>query len=527
MISNNGNGTKIYNKAFKPLAALIICLGIVLSIFLFFHYSNNKINKTVISQRPNYRAIYHFTTPDKWKNDPQRPIFFDGKYHYYYLYNRDYPKGNGTEWRQATSEDLVHWKDEGVAIPKYTNSNGDIWSGSFVVDDKNTAGFGKGAIVAIVTQPSANGGQQEQCLWYSTDKGKTFKAYGDKPIISNPGTKDFRDPKIVWEPQAEKWVMALAEGTKIGFYESHNLKDWHYTGDFITRNIGIVECPDLFMIQANDGTHKWILGSSANGKAEGKPNTYAYWIGNYNGKEFITNEDDPQWLDYGFDWYAAVTFENGSSIDKFTKRYALAWMNNWDYPNNSPTVQDGFNGMDSIVRQISLKKQVDNTYSLISQPVGTLNSLITSTDHFKEITVMGSKKLEVQSEAYMLEADISWVDAANLGFRLRESEDKKRHIDVGIFVKDKYSYVNRTFTAQPDKSQKYVESRAAFDTSKKNVHLKILVDKTSIEVFVDDGKITYSSEVFPNLNDKGITLFSIGGKAVFRNIEIKHLSSVN
>ncbi|GIM28570.1 levanase [Clostridium polyendosporum] len=516
-----------YKKSYKLLAALMIFLGILLIILLFFYHPDKKINKTVIHQKPNYRAIYHFTAPDRWKNDPQTPIFFNGKYHYYYLYNRDYPNGNGTEWRHATSEDLVHWKDEGVAIPKYTNKNGDIWSGSVVVDRKNTAGFGKGAIIAMVTQPSANDGQQEQFLWYSTDEGRTFNSYNDQPIIPNPGTKDFRDPKIIWNPQTDKWIMLLAEGTKIGFYESYNLKNWHYTGGFFTQNIGIVECSDLFMMRANDGTYKWILGASANGKSAGKPNTYAYWIGNYNGKEFVADQGEPQWLDYGFDWYAGVTFENGNNSDKFTKRYALAWMNNWDYPNNTPTMQDGFNGTDSIVRQISLKKQVDNTYSLISQPVETLDRLITSTDHFKQIQVTGSKTLTVQGEAYQLDADISLLDAKNVGFRLRESADKKRHIDVGFFVEGQYSYVNRTFTGQPDKSQKYIESRAPFDTSKKNVHLKILVDKTSIEVFVDDGKVTYSNQVFPNLHDKGITLFSIGGKSLFQNVVIKHLRSIN
>ncbi|WP_290444334.1 glycoside hydrolase family 32 protein [Clostridium estertheticum] len=507
---------KIDRKVYKLLVILIISIGMLLIIFLIYHHP-----------KPTYRSTYHFTTIDKWMNDPQKPIFFGGKYHYYYLYNSDYPNGNGTEWRQATSEDLVHWKDEGVSIPKYTNKNGDIWSGSVIIDSKNTAGFGMKAIVAIVTQPSTNGGHQEQFLWYSTDKGKTFKSYSDQPIIPNLGSKDFRDPKVIWNPQTDKWVMLLAEGTKIGFYESDNLKNWHYTGGFLTQNIGIVECPDLFKMRANDGTYKWVLGASANGKSTGKPNTYAYWIGNYNGKEFVTDKSEPHWLDYGFDWYAGVTFEDGSSSDKFTKRYALAWMNNWDYQNNTPTMKEGFNGTDSIVRQISLKKQVDDTYSLISQPVETLDSLITSTDHFNQIQVSGSKTLKVQGEAYQLDADISWSNAKNVGFKLRESADKKCHIDVGVFNEGQYSYVNRAFTSQPDKSGKYIQSTAPFDTSKKKVHLKILVDKTSIEVFIDDGKVTYSSEVFPNLDDKGITLFSIGGKSIFKNVIIKHLRSIN
>ena len=117
----------------------------LLGAFLFVGLLPNKTHNssdTNTEHKKDYRAAYHFTTPDKWKNDPQKPIF-RGKYHYYYLYNRDYPNGNGTEWRHAVSEDLVHWTDEGTAIPKYTNENGDIWSGSVVIDKHNTAGFGK------------------------------------------------------------------------------------------------------------------------------------------------------------------------------------------------------------------------------------------------------------------------------------------------------------------------------------------------------------------------------------------------
>lgn len=511
-------------KAYKFLVFFTICLDLLVFIGIIIDHTDNRKKKEVTHYQPTYRAAYHFSAPDKWKNDPQRPIYFDGKYHYYYLYNRDYPNGNGTEWRHATSKDLVHWKDEGGAIPKFTNKNGDIWSGSVVIDKKNAAGFGKGTIVAIMTQPSSDGGKQEQYLWYSTNKGKTFTSYSDQPVLPNPGVKDFRDPKIIWDRQAKKWVMALAEGSKIGFYESRNLKEWHYTGGFFTQNIGIIECPDLFKIQANDGSYKWVLGASANGKSIGKPNTYAYWIGDYNGKEFFTDKSEPQWLDYGFDWYGGVTFQD---VKSNKKRYALAWMNNWDYPNSTPTLRDGFNGVDSIVRQIQLKKQDNNKYILTSQPIAALNQLTLSTNYFKEIEVNGSKTLKVKGDAFQLDTDISWSHVKNVGIRLRESTDKKRHIDVGFFVKDDYSYVNRAYTGQPDKSKKYVESKVPFDVNKRKAHLKILVDKTSIEVFIDDGKIAYTSEVFPQLNDRGIALFSEGGTSVFKNVKIKHFCSIN
>ncbi|WP_169087058.1 glycoside hydrolase family 32 protein [Paenibacillus sp. PL91] len=490
-----------------------------------YHIGKNKKEETIdLQNKPSYRAAYHFTVPDKWKNDPQRPIFLDGKYHYYYLYNRDYPDGNGTEWRHATSTDLMHWTDEGVAIPKYTNPNGDPWSGSVVVDDKNTAGFGKGALVAIVTQPSAEGGKQEQYLWYSTDKGQTFKSYRDDPIMPNPGTANFRDPKVIWDDEAHKWVMAMAEGTKIGFYESDNLKDWRYTSGFFTENIGIVECPDLYMLRADDGSLKWILGASANGKSIEKPNTYAYWTGSFNGKEFATDHNEPQWLDYGFDWYGAVTFEDGKDSDKYNDRYALAWMNNWDYPHNTPTLKEGFNGTDSIVRQIQLQDAGDGAYHLVSQPIEALDQWTSKADSFQQMKVNGSATLPVTGDTYQLDADISWTESKNIGLRLRESTDKTRHVDVGVFVDGQYYYVNRAFTEQPDTSRRYLESRAPFDVKKKKVHVKVLIDKTSIEVFIDDGKIVFSNEIFPEMDDKEISLFSEGGTAIFDNVVIKHFN---
>lgn len=509
-------------KKHKRLGLLLFAAGVI-GLFLYTIVSWVDRPLTKEKEDASYRAAYHFTSPDHWKNDPQKPVYFKGAYHYYYLYNGDYPDGNGTEWRHATSTDLVNWEDQGVAIPKYTNENGDPWSGSVVVDENDTAGFGHNAFIAVVTQPSKNGGQQEQFLWYSTDEGKTFTSYSEEPVLPNPGTKDFRDPKIIWDDQHDKWVMAMAEGTKIGFYESDNLKDWQYTSGFSTESIGLVECPDLFFMRADDGTVKWVLGVSANGKAAGKPNTYAYWSGDFDGKEFFPDQSEPEWLDYGFDWYGGVTFEDGAEQDKLQKRYALAWMNNWDYAHETPTMEENFNGMDSVVREIQLKHDDRSQYYLASQPVAALDKSVHSTDSYEEIKVNGSETLETTGDSYKLETDITWSEAKNIGFRLRESADQERHVDVGILSEAGYSYVNRSFTGQPDQTGHSLESRAPFDTSNKKVHVNILVDKTSVEVFVGDGKVVHSSLVFPELEDQGITLFSEGGTSIFSNVKIQHI----
>jgi levanbiose-producing levanase len=145
----------------------------------------------------------------------------------------------------STSVDLIHWQDHGVAIDKYKNGLGDIETGSAVIDTKNTAGFGAGAIIAILTQQHE--GVQRQSLFVSTDGGYRFKAYDGNPVMDNPGVHDWRDPKIIWDDKHNEWLMALAEGNKIGFYTSSDLKHWTYRSGFERNDLGLLECPDLFL----------------------------------------------------------------------------------------------------------------------------------------------------------------------------------------------------------------------------------------------------------------------------------------
>ena len=475
----------------------------------------------------SYRAEYHFTVPDQWKNDPQRPVWIDGEYHYYYLYNADYLAGSvGTAWRLATSTDLVSFKDRGIAVPKDTTPNGDVWSGSAVVDTGNTAGFGAGAVVVVVTMSPDDGPtSQAQFLYYSTDGGRSFRNHGTDPVLPNPGVRDFRDPKVIRDAERGRWVMVLAEGTKVGFYHSGNLKRWTYAGGFVKEGLGALECPDLFRITAADGTAKWVLGVSANGKGSGLPNTYAYWTGAFDGSAFTADAPEPQWLDHGFDWYGAVTFDRhraDGTVDPRT-RYAIGWLNNWDYPNTTPTIDcDGFNGTDSVVREITLKRAASGTYYLASQPVPALHDHVSRTVRLGDLTVEGSRLLDYTGTAYELTTEIGWDQLTGAGVQLRRSVDGTRHIDAGVY--GDYAFVNRRGAANPDVSGNWQESHTPFDASARRVRLRLLVDRTSVEMFVDDGRYVHSMEAFPYLVDTGLALFTVGGTAVFRNTVIREFA---
>ncbi|MFE1951559.1 glycoside hydrolase family 32 protein [Streptomyces sp. NPDC059524] len=472
----------------------------------------------------SFRAAYHFTVPDNWKNDPQRPIWVNGQYLYYYLYNADYLTGSeGTAWRLATSTDLVRYRDEGVAVPKDAIPAGDVWSGSAVVDEKNTAGFGAGAVIALITmEPDAGTASQAQYLWYSTDHGRTFTSHSDDPVLPNPGGKDFRDPKVLWDEARGRWVAALAEGHKIGLYTSADLRSWTYRSGFTRDDLGTLECPDLFEIRAADGTAHWILAASANGTQRGLPATYAYWTGDFDGTTFSPDATEPQWLDHGPDFYAAVTCEKRAAdgtVDP-AARYAFAWTNNWTYPHNTPTlVADGFNGTDSLTRELTLERAGDGTYHLASRPAPALDRYATGTKKLGDVTVDGSKALDVTGTSYEIRARLRWTPGTteNLGFQLRKAPGGLRHIDVGVYVAGGFAYVNRGGTITPGGP---AETHTPVDAAAGSLDVRVFVDRTTVELFVGDGRHVHTHQAFPLPGDDRIALYSSGGPAVFEDLRI-------
>lgn len=473
----------------------------------------------------SYRPSYHFSVPDNWKNDPQRPVYLDGEYLYYYLYNEHYIVGGaGTSWRLATTKDHVNFADHGVAMSKNASPNGDCWSGSTVVDEKNTAGYGKNALITLVTQAPNN--KQAQFLWYSTDKGRTFQPGDTEPVLANPGKEAFRDPKVIWHEQSSQWVMLNAEGDRIGIYVSANLKQWKSTSEFVRTTLGILECPDLFQIQAPDGTKHWVLGTSANGKPRDLPATYAYWVGDFDGQSFTTANDEPQWLDWGFDFYGAVTYADhlADGSVNLKMRRVIGWNNFWDYPHNAPSMAtDGYNGDDMIVREVRMLGD-KNGYYLATTPVEQLKALAGPSTKLGSPTVSAEQVLKFSSNAYELECELNWDPVnppENVGFELCRAKTGTRHVATGLFLAGGYAYVNRRPSFHPgDKS----ETKSPLKVPSGKLKVRILVDRSSVEVFFGDGRFVHSHRVFPLSTDSGIKLFVSGGKATYKNLVVRNLS---
>ncbi|MFI6507285.1 GH32 C-terminal domain-containing protein [Streptosporangium sp. NPDC050855] len=239
-----------------------------------------------------HRPQLHYSPAENWMNDPNGLVHHNGEYHLFYQYNPQGDVWGNISWGHAVSTDLVHWKELGVAIPATDDEK--IFSGSVVVDRKNTAGFGRSAMVAIYTGWNPTTGVQSQSLAHSTDNGRTWTKYDGNPVI-DLASKDFRDPKVFWYAKGGHWVMsvAMAADQKIRFYRSADLKSWTKLSDFGPANAtgGAWECPDLFQVpvEGRPGAKKWVLAVSVGAGAIAGGSGVQYFVGDFDGTTFTAD----------------------------------------------------------------------------------------------------------------------------------------------------------------------------------------------------------------------------------------------
>lgn len=476
------------------------------------------------------RPAVHLTPPDRWMNDPQRPFWLDGRWHYYYLYNADYPEGNGTEWFHVTSTDLVHWRDEGVAIEKYANGLGDIETGSAVVDVDGTAGYGRGAVVAVLTQQHE--GVQRQSMFVSTDGGYRFEPADGNPVLDNPGVHDFRDPKIIWDEDAGRWVMVLAEGRKLGFYTSPDLRTWTYRSGFERDDLGTLECADLFEMSVDgDPTRtRWVLMTGAEGSGHGMTTGTAYWTGDWDGERFRADGADPRWLDRGSDLYATVTWDDPRlpREERLASRYAIGWLNNWAYARELPA-DDWHGGSDSVVRELALRTTGDRP-ALVSTPVDALGELEgpATAEGAREVGSGTPTPLaRPESDAYRLRLTVAPVaDDPASEVRVRVKSGGGSFATVGVDFDAGVAFVARDADAAAARLPEVYRAVRTAPIALRDgaVELDLIVDTASMEVFANDGEAVLSSVVFGAPGANGLQIESVGGSTEVRAMRLTPLA---
>lgn len=450
-----------------------------------------------MTNKESFRPVYHHTPAYGWMNDPNGMFYKDGVYHLYFQYNPYGSVWGNMHWGHSTSTDLMHWNFEGCAI--VPDAWGAIFSGSCVVDHNNTAGFGKGAVVAFYTSAKATpwGDVQSQSMAYSLDNGKTFTKYEGNPILTS-SEKDFRDPKVFWYAPGKHWVMILAVGQHMEIYSSVNLKEWKKESEFGAMqgaHGGVWECPDLVEIPV-EGTRekKWVLICNLNPGGPFGGSAAQYFVGSFDGKKFV-NESPTQtkWMDWGKDNYATVTWNNAPD----GRCIALGWMSNWQYANNVPTRQ--YRSANTLARDLTLYREGQELYlkSTPSSEVKKARGKKVSIPSFKVSEKHEMVNLfEEKQGAYEVEILIQNAGASKIAFCLLN--DKGEKVSMYYDLNRKQFVMDRSESGTVDFSKDFRAVTVAPANVDKELTLRLFVDRSSIEAFGEDGKFVMTNLVFPS-----------------------------
>ena len=474
------------------------------------------------TNREKYRPVYHHTPLYGWMNDPNGMFYKDGEWHLYFQWNPYGSKWQNMTWGHSSSRDLVNWEHHPAAIE--ANGLGAVFSGSSVVDKDNTAGFGKNAVVSLYTSAGAS---QIQSMAHSEDNGQTFEIYPGNPVITLES--EARDPNMFWDAANNRWVLTLAHPLEheMLFFTSPDLKNWTLQSAFgkgIGAQDGVWECPDLFKLKV-DGTdqEKWVLVCNINPGGPFGGSATQYFVGDFDGTTFKADTDangtiPTKWMDYGKDHYATVSWSDAPD----NRRVLLGWMSNWQYAAEVPTMQ--FRSANTLPREAGLFKGADGQIYLSSAPSPELTAL-------RDKTVVNVNKKSIGRKASRFA-----LPAANGGVCeiLLELDSRKAHvvnIDIanknGECVALKYNATDHTLTFDRSKSgitnfsQDFpaVTVAPTFERDNK-IALRIFIDRSSMEVFANDGKSVMTNLVFPSAPYSTLSVSSDGGKAKIDNLKI-------
>lgn len=433
------------------------------------------MRKNMIEHYKKNRPVWHYSIANGWMNDPNGLIYYNGYYHLYFQYYPDGLTHGPMHWGHAKSKDLIHWKDLGIAL--YPDELGEVYSGCMVYDNENKSGFGenreKPLIAAFTKHRVDSDGQihEVQCLAYSLDGGTSFRNIQNNPVLTDPGT-DFRDPKIIYFEPAESYVMLLARGLEICFYESKDLCSWSYTGSFGRTALDgeqVWECPDLLKFEKDTGEERWALVFSSN--TQGKETDAVFcFLGSFDGYKFIADDQNSfQKMDFGSDFYAAATYANVTG-----RKLLIAWMNNWYYAERTPAID--FRGIMTIPRELYLKSIGSRDY-ICQSPV---RELIDALDK-KEKKLMDGRA-DLSGNPCIIE-----ITGITGNVDIKISNQQQDVFTISYNEKIKEITMDRTHcNSEYSKASLNVRSTICENPV---TSMMIVLDITSVELFINSGEI--------------------------------------
>lgn len=493
--------------------------------------SSVKENSELSYYQEPYRPQFHFSPEEKWMNDPNGLVYHKGVYHLFYQYYPDDIVWGPMHWGHAVSKDMVHWEHRPIAL--FPDEHGLIFSGSAVVDVNNNSGFGSQenpALVAIFTYHLMEGEKagrndfQTQGIAYSLDNGKTWTKYSGNPVISNNGIKDFRDPKVFWNEKINKWTMLLVAGDHLQIWESANLKEWEYKSEFGKEqgaHGGVWECPDLFPLKV-DGTkeEKWVLLISINPGAPNGGSGTQYFIGDFDGRKFTSDQQTARWIDLGRDNYAGVTYNNVPNND----RIFIGWMSNWDYARDTPT--EKWRSAMTLPRKLTMQK-IGNDYELFNYPLKTFDEQLEK-DTLRKIVVEPQNMLTIPYEN-LNQSDIKFNTVAN-NFRITYTNGLDEKMVIVMDRKNKLLTLNRASSGKVAFHDSFADPNqkmALTNLPSGKINFRIVTDRSSLELFVNDGQYAMTSQMFPTRHFNAVMIENLDGSdLLFEDFQLSKVKTI-
>lgn len=481
------------------------------------------------ANRETYRPAFHHTPRYGWMNDPNGMFYKDGRWHLYYQYNPYGSKWQNMTWGHSVSDDLVNWEHLPEAIRP--NGLGSVFSGSCAVDHDNTAGFGSDAVIALYTSA---GTSQMQSLASSTDDGLTFNIYPSNPVLTLES--EARDPKVFWNDSTKEWNMILAHALdhEMLIFTSPDMKSWTLQSSFgkgLGAQGGVWECPDLFELPvAGTDEKKWVLLCNINPDGPFGGSGTQYFVGDFDGKTFKADTDaagdvSTKWLDYGKDHYATVTWSDAPD----GRRVALGWMSNWQYAADVPTMQ--FRSANTLPREMGLFRAPDGEVYASSAPSPELEALRGKLAAKVKKTTVGRKarSFALPSEnggicEILMDIEASKAKTVNVVFSNSQGEKVVMQYDPAAATLS----FDRTQSGITDFSEGFpaVTVTPTHEASGR-IALRIFVDRSSMEVFGNDGEFVMTNLVFPRTPYTALSVSAEGGNAKVENLRIYSLKSDN
>ncbi len=481
------------------------------------------------ANREKFRPAFHHTPVYGWMNDPNGMFYKDGVWHLYYQWNPYGSKWQNMTWGHSSSTDLINWQHHPAAIEP--DGLGTVFSGSCAIDKDDTAGFGSDAVIALYTSAAAS---QVQSLAHSNNNGNTFEIYPGNPVITLES--EARDPNMFWNEATGEWNLVLAHALEheMLVFTSPDMKQWTLQSAFgkgLGAQDGVWECPDLFEL-AVDGSDqkKWVLICNINPGGPFGGSATQYFIGEFDGKTFTPDRDadgnvPTKWMDYGKDHYAPVSWSNAPD----NRRTVIGWMSNWQYAAEVPTMQ--YRSANTLPREIGLFRASDGEIYTSCTPSPEIGALRGNASVKKRSFTAGKKSRTFalpEANGGICEITLEITPKKGVPVNLTLANEAGNKVEMVYNPAESTFSFDRYQSGQTDFSQDFpaITTAPAF-TDGGNLRLRIFIDRSSIEVFEQNGRFAMTNLVFPESPYTTLSVNAPAGNARIENLAIYPLRTTN